>query len=198
MDTRGTDVTAVRRPAYVHGIFTLIRKVAPASDTEKDAAEPGKDFAPDTIPALLDVVTGELVPITDVDAIAAWRIQLREVEYAIDEAKRVADRIILGEMTRRAKWTLRLDAHRNYLTAPSTAATVNYGPAQEVYDTLAKLVAEKVIAPSVLQECVEVVPVAYKVRLGPLKNALKVPAVAKALAGFKRETPPGDRRVAVK
>lgn len=194
----GTDLTHVNPPRHLANrfdLFTLIHQLEPPPPPDDG------DFAPAPVEprvGLLNVATGELVALDDIEALKLWRVQLREVEHAIGEAKRVADRALLAEMGRRAKWTLQVGDRREKLTATSSAKRVVYEPAQAVYEKLLELVESKVVAPELPAEVVEVVPVAYKVRANPLKQALKVPEIEKALAPLKRELPAGDRTISVK
>lgn len=192
------DMTRVNPPralANRFDLFTLVHQLEPAERKGEG------DFAPEPAEprvGLLDVVTGELVPIDDIEALKVWRVRLREVEHAVAAAKRVADRALLEEMSRRARWTLPVADRREKLTSASTAKRVVYEPAQAVYETLLDLAAKGTIAAELPGEIVEVVPVDYKVRANPLKQALKVDAVEKALRPFRRELPAGDRTITVK
>lgn len=194
----GTDLTHVNPPRHLANRFDLFTLIH-----ELEARQPAQegDFAPaPTEPrrGLLNLMSGELVALDDIEALKLWRVQLREVEHAIAEAKRVADRALLAEMGRRARWTLPVADRREKLTASSSAKRVVYEPAQAVYQKLLELAERKVVAPELPAEVVEVVPVAYKVRANPLKQALKVPEIEKALQPLKRELPPGDRTISVK
>lgn len=194
----GTDLTRVNPPralANRFDLFTLIHEIEPP-------AKPAEgDFAPapaEPRRAVLNLMSGELVPLDDIEALKLWRVQLREVEHAIAAARRVADRYLLAEMSKRARWTLPVADRREKLTASSSAKQVIYEPARAVYETLLELAEKGVVAAELPAEVVEVVPVSYKVRANPLKQALKVPEIEKALAPLRKELPPGDRTISVK
>lgn len=177
------------RPAWVPSPFSIVVR-----DREETQGEDGTTTSDEVI-RLVDLATGELVDTRDLEALQHWRVQLRSIEYALDEARRICDRLLIGEMDRRTRYTMHVKGGHK-LSAPSEEPAYGWD-GRGVYDELVKLVTEGVLAESVPTDVVEIVPVDYKVRQGPLKNAMKRKVVAERLLPFRYEKPKTNRSVKV-
>lgn len=168
--------------------FTLVR----TATVDVDGPE---GPVPTDVDGLLDLTTGEIVPVTDVEALARWRANLADVQQALQAAVNLSDRILVAQMDRRALWTM--PAGRRKLTAPSTEKPVTWD-AKGVYDTLARLVTRGVITAEAMASAVDIKPVEYVVRAGPIKQLEKLAPVARALKKHKTVHELGHRRISVK
>lgn len=144
--------------------------------------------------AVRNPVTGEVVPLDDVAALADWKIALKEHRDALTEAQRVVDELLLADMDRNASWTINRPGGSVRSTSPSRGVAKDQWDGNRLYTVLSDLVEQEVISAQARDSAVKITTEYAAVAKG-VKALLAIPAVAPYVETCRAEVEPKKRSV---